>query len=326
MVVIGALGGCGRERPASAPAPGAAAATGTGGTGGTGPTIAVIPKGTTHVFWKSVERGAQRAGEELGARITWKGPLTENDRAQQIQLVQQFLAQGVDGLVMAPLDYKALVPPVRAATERGIPVVIFDSELEGRPGRDFVSFVATDNRSAGRMGGQHLATILGGAGDVVLLRYQVGSASTDNREGGFLEAMAAHGSIQVLSENRYAGATAGEAKTAAINLMEVLRAAEGVFCPNESSTLGMLLALRQEGLAGTLRFVGFDASPPLLEALRAGEIDALVVQDPQAMGYRAVAALLAHRRGETVEAVIDTGAVVVTRDNLDTPDIRRLLE
>ncbi|MHC5114243.1 MAG: ABC transporter substrate-binding protein, partial [Planctomycetota bacterium] len=250
-------------------------------------TLAVIPKGTTHVFWKSVERGAAQAGEDLGVKIIWKGPLTENDRAQQIQLVESFTAAGVDGIVLAPLDHRALVRPVRSATERGIPVVIFDSALDGAPGTDFVSFVATNNRAGGALAGEHLASLLDGQGGVLLLRYLVGSSSTDNRETGFLEAIARHDRIEVLSENRYAGATAGEAKTEALNLIDQLREADGLFCPNESSTYGMLLALRQENLAGDVRFVGFDASPPLVAALEQGEIDALVVQDPQAMGYRA---------------------------------------
>jgi ribose transport system substrate-binding protein len=259
--------------------------------------IAVIPKGTTHVFWKSVERGARRAGEQLGVDILWKGPAVENDRAGQIQLTQDFLTQAVDGLVLAPLDHKALVAPVRQAAERGIPVVIFDSSLDGKPGDDFAAFVATDNLAAGRMAGEELARLLGGRGKVVLLRYQVGSASTEARERGFLAAVGACEGLTVTSENRYAGATAGEAKTQALNLLDALRDADGIFCPNESSTQGMLLALRQEGLAGHKRFVGFDASPPLVEALRRGEIDALVVQDPETMGAKAVELVVQAARG-----------------------------
>lgn len=288
--------------------------------------LAVIPKGTTHVFWKSVEAGARDAGNELDVDIVWKGPLKENDRAQQIQLVQQFVSQGVSGIVLAPLDFKALVGPVKSAVDAKIPVVIFDSPLDATPGKDFVSLVATNNRAAGELGGEELARRLGNQGGVVVLRYMVGSASTDEREAGFLAAIRKHSSINVISDNRYAGATSGEAKTAALNLMDQVRKAGGVFCPNESSTLGMLLALKQEGLAGKVRFVGFDASPPLVEALKAGEIDALVVQNPRRMGYLAVKTLVAHVRGEKVEPAIDTGAAVVTRDNMSDPQIAKLIE
>ena len=287
--------------------------------------IAVIPKGTTHVFWKSVEAGARAAAGELGVDIVWKGPLKENDRAQQIQIVEQFLTEGISGMVLAPLDDTALLRPVAAATARNIPVVIFDSALKGEAGKDFVSFVATDNRTGGRLGGERLARELDGKGKAVLLRYQVGSASTDEREAGFLEAMAKNPAITLTVTNRYGGATMGEAKTASMNLLDKLREADGVFCPNESTTFGMLLALRQNKLAGKVAFVGFDTSPPLVEALRRGEIAALVAQDPFRMGNLGVRTVVARLRGETVAPVIDTGVRLITRDNLDDPDVRALL-
>jgi ribose transport system substrate-binding protein len=289
------------------------------------PRVAVIPKGTTHVFWKAVEAGARKGSAASGVELSWKGPLQENDRAQQIQLVQQFVSEGIAGLALAPLDHAALAPAVLAAKQRGIPVVIFDSDLDGTPGVDFASFVATDNHAGGRLGGEHLARLLGGTGKVVLLRYAVGSASTEAREAGFLEAIRA-GGLEVAVDNRYAGATAGEAKSAALNLIDALRSAQGVFCSNESATNGMLLALEQMDLAGTLRFVGFDASPPLVQALRAGRIDALVVQNPRLMGELAVNTLAAALRGERVQAVIDTGVVLATRENMDDPAIAPLLE
>lgn len=290
------------------------------------PVIAVLPKGTTHVFWKAVERGARASADELGVQLAWKGPLQEDDRAQQIQLVQQFTAQKVAGIALAPLDHTALAAPVQAARAAGIPVVIYDSGLDGTPGVDYLAYIATDNLAAGAIGGQELARILPGGGEVVLLRYLVGSGSTAQREQGFLRALGEHAGLRVSVENRYAGATAGEAKTAALNLMDDLRKAQGVFCPNESATYGMLLALRQEGLAGKLRFVGFDSSPPLIEALRQGEIDALVVQDPRRMGDLAVRTLAAHLHGEKVETIIDTGVVLVTREKLADPAVQKLLE
>ena len=290
------------------------------------PVIAVLPKGTTHVFWKAVERGARESAGELGVELSWKGPLQEDDRAQQIQLVQQFTAAKVAGIALAPLDHTALAAPVAAARAAGIPVVIYDSGLDGTPGVDYLSFIATDNLAAGAIGGAELARLLPEGGDVVLLRYLVGSASTAQREQGFLDEVHKHAGLHMLVDNRYAGATGGEAKTAALNLMGELRKSKGVFCPNESATYGMLLALRQEGLAGKLRFVGFDSSPPLVEALRAGEIDALVVQDPRRMGALAVRTLAAHLKGEKVETTIDTGVVLVTREKLADPAVQKLLE
>jgi ribose transport system substrate-binding protein len=203
--------------------------------------------------------------------------------------------------------------------------VIYDSDLDGTPGVDFASFIATDNRAGGRSAGEHLAALLGGKGKAVLLRYQVGSASTEAREAGFLEAARAAG-LTVEIDNRFAGATVGEAKTTALNMLDALREAQGVFCSNESATAGMLLALEQAGLAGKLRFVGFDASPPLVAALADGRIDALVVQDPRRMGRLAIETLERVRKGESVPPTIDTGAVLATRDNMKAPEIAPLLE
>jgi len=290
------------------------------------PRIAVVPKGTTHVFWKSVEAGARAAAADLDVEIVWKGPLKENDRGQQIAIVEQFVTEGVSAIVLAPLDAVALRRPVAMAAQRKIPVVIFDSALQGEPGKDFVSLVATDNRRGGELGGAKLGDLLGGTGKVVLLRYQVGSASTDDREAGFAKAIAARPALELVSDNRYSGATAGEAKTAALNMLDTLKRADGIFCPNESSTFGMLLALRQHNLAGAKKFVGFDTSPALIEALRKGEIDALVAQDPRTMGRRAVTAAVDRLQGRPVEPVIDTGAAVVTRDNVDSSEIQQILQ
>lgn len=287
--------------------------------------IAVIPKGTTHSFWKSVEAGAQKAGTELGVEIIWKGPLKEDDRAQQIGVVQQFVSSGISGIVLAPLDDTALRTPVKSANERHIPVVIFDSALKGEVGKDFVSFVATNNRTGGRLGGEELARLMGGKGKVVLLRLAEGAASTSEREAGFLDAMKAHPGITVLVDNRYGGATVASAQDASMNLIDKIREADGVFCPNESTTQGMLLALRQTGLAGKKLFVGFDTSTPLLAALNKGDIQALVAQNPRKMGYLGVVTVVKHLRGEKVEPTIDTGCVLVTKANQNTPDVQAVI-
>lgn len=296
------------------------------GGGGSGTTIAVIPKGTTHEFWKSVEAGAKQAGQELNATIIWKGPLKEDDRAQQIQLVEQFVTDRVSGIVVAPLDKDALLRPVRAADDAKIPVVIIDSALSGEAGKDFVSFVATDNRKGGQIAGEELARILNNKGKVVLLRYAEGSASTEEREAGFLDALKKHPEIELISQNRYAGATVDTAKTAALNMIDTVKQADGVFTPNESSTMGMLLAMRESGIAGKAKFVGFDASVPLVDALQKNELDALVAQDPFRMGYEGVKTIITHIRGQPVPDRVDTGVHLITRENLNSPEITTLLK
>ena len=288
--------------------------------------IAVIPKGTTHEFWKAVHAGAVKGSRELGVEIVWKGPLREDDLKAQVDLVQSFTAQRVSGIVLAPLNDKALAAPVRAATNAKIPVVIFDSALKSD---DPVSFVATDNRAAGRLGGERMAQLVGAQGGIVVLRYQEGSASTAQREEGFLEALRAR-NVRVLTDNQYGGATTETAFAGSESVLSAHGAAKGqvggVFCPNESTTFGMLLALRKSALAGKTRFIGFDASDKLLEGLRAGHIDGLVIQNPFSMGYLAVKTMVRHLRGEKVERRIDTGARLVDRANLDQPDIRELIK
>jgi ribose transport system substrate-binding protein len=323
LVAIAALGlaACDQKAPAGKPAPAAPPA----------PTsaklrVAVIPKGTTHEFWKGVERGARKAGDELGVEIIWKGPPKEDDTAQQIQVVQQFVADKVSAIVLAPLNDTALLGQVQQAAAAGIPVAIIDSALKGTVGTDFIGYYGTDNRAAGASGGKHLASIIKAAGgtSAVLLRYTSGSASTTQREEGALEALKAAG-VTMASDNQYGEVTPESAKTKALQMIDTVKAAGGVFTVNESTTLGMLLALRQAGLAGKVQFVGFDASPPLVEALRAGEIHALVVQNPERMGEIGVQQAVRKARGEKAEPQIDTGAVLVTKSNMDSPEVKGLL-
>ncbi len=288
--------------------------------------IAMVPKGTTHEFWKSVHAGAVKASRELGVEVVWKGPLREDDLSDQIDIVQSFVAQGVAGIAVAPLSDKGLVGTVKAATDSRVPVVVFDSDLAGG---NYVSFVATDNVAAGKVAGEALAKAVG-KGNVVLLRYQEGSASTANREKGFLDAIGAHPELKVASASQYGGATTETAEKASENLLASLGAAsggvQGVFAPNESTTFGMLRALRQAGLAGKVHFVGFDASDKLVEAVRAGDVDGLVVQRPFEMGYLAIKSLVGSIRGQAVEKRIDTGSMLVTKANVDTPDVQALVK
>lgn len=287
--------------------------------------IAVIPKGTTHEFWKAVDAGAQQAGKDLNVDIIWKGPLKEDDRSAQIDVVQQFVGDKVAGIVLAPLDRQALLDPVRLAGSQKVPVVIIDSSLDGEAGKDFVSFVATDNDKGGELAGEELARILNNKGKVVLMRYQAGSASTEAREKGFLDAIHKHSDIQVISDNQESGATVDSAKAKAMNMLDKFKECDGLFCPNESSTVGVLSALQTAGITGK-KFIGFDASPQMVDALKSKELDALVVQNPFQMGYLGVKTMVEHVKGQTVQQRIDTGVQLVTRDNLNAPEVQKLLE
>jgi len=215
--------------------------------------VMVIPKGTTHEFWQSVHAGASKAAEELGnVEILWQGPGREDDRTEQIKLVQNAVATGVDGIVLAPLDARALVEPVEQAIAKGIAVVIIDSALESDK---VASFVATDNYRGGVLAGKRMGELLKGEGRVILLRYAVGSASTDEREKGFVDTMKKEfPKVVFVSDDQYAGATSDLAQQKAQNLLTRFRGKfDGVFCPNESSAVGMLRALEGAGLLARKR-------------------------------------------------------------------------
>jgi ribose transport system substrate-binding protein len=307
-------------------------ATGGGAAGGSPKAfaIAVIPKGSTHEHWARVRIGAEKAAAELTAagtpvHVIWKGPIREDDREQQIQVVEGFISQGVQGIVLAPLDSRALKRPVEEAAQAGVPTVLFDSNLEAP--NVAVSYVATDNGKGGRLAARRLGELLKGKGTVLMLRYQEGSASTEEREAGFLaELKAGFPGVSVISSDQYAGPTRDTAKRASENLLNRFATrVDGIFASNESATAGMLLALQDIGKAGAITFVGFDYSSSFLEPLRKGEIKGFVVQNPVNMGYLSVKTMVAHIRKQSVPKVVDTGVEMVTLDNLNDPHIQAVI-
>ena len=292
-------------------------------------TIAVIPKGTTHEFWKSIHAGAVKAQRELEAagtpvKLFWKGPLREDDRDQQIQVVENFTTRGVSGIVLAPLDAQALIAPVRAAKKAGIPTVVIDSALNSDVP---AASVMTDNFKGGQMAADHLAGLLSGRGKILMLRYQVGSASTEAREAGFLDALKKHPGLELVSADQYAGATRETAYQAAQNLMNRYgKNLSGVFCPCEPITITLTKALREIGQGGgRVKVVGFDAGTQSVADLKSGDVQALVVQNPMRMGYLGVKTVVARIRNQPVEAKVDTGITLVTATNQTDPEVQELL-
>jgi ribose transport system substrate-binding protein len=326
VIAAAMLAGCGHSKGGTA-APGTASGTSNANAGGA-IQIAVIPKGTTHEYWKSVHAGAVKAEREeqqkgVNVHIVWKGPLREDDRNGQTDVVETFTTQKVNGIVLAPLDAEALVKPVEDAADKGIPVVIIDSALDSKK---ISSFVATDNHKGGVMAAQELIKELGGKGKVLMLRYAVGSASTEAREAGFMDTIKTAPGITVVSSDQYAGATVDTAYRSAQNVLgRYGKEIDGVFTPNESSTLGMRLGLKDIGKLGKVKFVGFDTSPELIDALKAGEVQALVAQNPFLMGYDGVTTMVDVIQKKSVPATVDTGVTLVTKDNLTDPKIADLI-
>jgi ribose transport system substrate-binding protein len=285
--------------------------------------IAVIPKGTTNVFWKSIHAGALKAASELDVEIIWQGPQREDDRQMQIQVVQNFVSRGVDAIVIAPLDRRALVPPIEAAVSRNIPVVVVDSGVETE---SITSFVATNNREGGRMCARRLAELLDNKGKIIVLRVLEGGASTTNREEGFLEEIRAIApDIEILVDNQYGGATVEKALQVSQNLLNRFSEVDGIFASNESTTQGMLRALQTSGRAGKTTFVGFDSNETLMEGMAKGQIHGLALQDPFDMGYRGVRTAVAKIHGEAYERKVDTRIMMITPENIQTPEAQELL-
>ena len=289
--------------------------------------IAVIPKGTSHDFWNNVEAGARRADEEFDdVEITWKGPLTEEQASEQIRTVENFIVDQYDGICLAPLDATALRGPVDRALTANIPVVIFDSALKNDAGT--ISYIASDNLRGGQLAGEYLAELLGGQGRVILLRYQINSESTEQREQGFMEVMARFPRIEVISDNIYGGPDEAAAIEKSTNLLQNFGdEVDGIFCPNESTTSGMLIELRRNRpeRLGQIKFVGFDAGENLIDGLEKGHLHGTVLQDPVQMGYEAVRVIREHLLGKLVERRIPTRLHVAKYNELNDPVTVELL-
>lgn len=287
-----------------------------------GKVIAVVPKGQAHVFWQSVHAGAAAAGREFGVTIEWNGPASETEYSKQVEIVENYLSRRVDGVLLAPTDRKALVGVIEKAKRMNVPVTIFDS---GADTESYVSFVATDNYAGGQMAARRMGELLKGKGVVAIIAVAPGSASTLDREKGFQDTLAKeHPGIRV-ADLQYGMSDRARSLAVAEDLLTAQPGLTGIFASNESSTVGASQALKARNLAGKIQLVGFDSSTSLVEDLKAGVIDSLVVQNPYRMGYEGVKTLVDHLAGRVPPRRIDSGAVLVKRDELDKPEIQKLL-
>ena len=292
------------------------------GTGQSQRTIAVIPKETTHVFWQAIRAGAEKAGAEAGVKIFWNGPERGVDRERQIQIVEDFIVQKVSGIVLAPNDSKALVPVVEKMFANNIPCAIINSGIDTDK---YISFVATDNYQGGVIAARRMGKILNGKGKIIVVKFLPGSLSTTKRENGFIETI----------EKEYGGIEMVDTKYGMDNVETALQATEdmltknpeldGLYACNASTAVAAVQALRSQGYAGKIKMVGFDAEEALINGLKEGVIDSLVVQNPHQMGYEGVKAIIAKLDGKEVRKYIDTGVELVTRENLAEPRIKALL-
>lgn len=294
--------------------------------------LAAIPKSTGGEFWETVANGAKKAAKDLGVTLKWEGTVTETEIAEQNKIIENMVNLGVQGIALAPLNQKAMKRQVQGAVAAGIPVVVFDSAVDGDA---HSSFVATDNKNGGVIGGKELARLIGDkkGAKVMCMRFVQGTGSTEARSLGFIETAKAAGFVVAADPYPDTGTIEG-CKTAAANTLEkfvkngVLEL-DGIFAANLYSTIGVASALedlRKGGIKVNVKFVGFDTSKKLVEDVQAGRIDALVAQNPEKMGYLAVETLYKVVKKEKVPAMVDTGTVLVTKEKLaNDAEVRKLV-
>lgn len=286
------------------------------------PLYAVIPKGQAHIFWQTVHAGAAAEAAEAGVDIDWNGPATESDFARQIAITDDFVNRHVDGILLAPTDRDALAPAIHRAAQAGIPLSIFDS---GANSNEYISFVSTDNYGGGAMAARRLAKILNGKGTVAMIAVMPGGASTLAREQGFTETLQKEFPGIKLVATQYGMSDRARSLSVSEDILTAHPALDALFASNESSTIGAAQAIKERGLAGKVKLVGFDSSPSLVDDLRDGVIDSLVLQDPFKIGFEGMKTLIDHRDGRTPPKTIALPPTLVTHENLDDPKIKQLM-
>jgi len=286
-------------------------------------TVGVVGRADADHFWRAVHAGVIAAGRELDVEIIYQAPASDDDKAAQVGMVRDMIARQVDGIVVAPLDYESLRPVIADARRRGIPAV-----LVNHPGKDgdCVSSIITDQYVAGYTAGQYLKNILGMKGKVAVLRCEEGSPAI-RREEGFCKVMGTAREIEMITSDRHSGS----AVEAAGSLLSSLigrgdPSLVGVFCPDTATSLGMLEALRDAGIAGKVKFVGFGRDEELAAALRRGEIDGLAIQSPLSMGFMGVRTMVRHLDARRVSPSVDIGVTLATQENMDTPTVANRLD
>lgn len=314
-----ALHGCQPAQPTAPTAPQSTEMETKPETGGL--EIAVIPKGLAHQFWLTVKAGAEAAGAEAGAEIVWQGPAKETEVAKQIGIVQDMMSRGVDAICLAACDENALVQTVQQATDRKIPVVTLDSGVKS----DLpVSFVATDNIAGAKMAADTLAELIGGSGKVGVIPFVRGAATSEMREQGFKDGVAAHAGMEIVA-NIPCDSDVAKAMNATQDMLTANPDLKGIFATNEPAAIGAAQALKSMGKTGEVKLVAFDAAEEEIAALKDGSIQALIVQNPFQMGYLAVKTAVAAIEGKEAEKRIDTGVTVVTMENFDQAEVQKLL-
>ncbi|GAB3432608.1 ABC transporter substrate-binding protein [Flindersiella endophytica] len=292
----------------------------------TGPIkLAVVPKAVGFDFWEQVKVGAEcAASKHKDVTVQWDGVQAETNVSGQVDLLSNFITQGVDGLVYAATDAKVLADVTAEAKRAGLVVVNIDSGTDPQPAD--VALFATDNEASATKAADLLASALGkGNHDIALIPFQPGTATNDQRVEGFTAGLAKHPNLKKVAEQS-SESDYNEGLRVTEDILTAHPDLDGIFAANEPGVLGAAEAVRQAGKAGKVKIIGWDAAPDELKAVRDGTIDALVVQNPFRMGYDGVnAAVSALRDGKSPKNT-DTGVTFVTKENIDSPEVKAVLK
>lgn len=281
-----------------------------------------MPKATSHLFFVSVHAGVDKAAKDFDVDVLWNGPNEETEHGRQIQIVEAMITRRVDALAISATDERALAAPVQRAISTGIPVTIFDSgvNVDG-----YVSFIATDNHGAGCTAARTLAGLIGGGGAVAMVMHKPSGTSTVLREQGFEQTISREfGDVKIVAR-QFGMSDVARSRAAAENILTAQPSLSGMFASSEASSIGALQAINSRGLSGKVKLVTFDSSRSHVEALEAGTIDVMLVQDPFRIGYQAVRSLAEKLRGGTPQRRLDLPARKIVRADLRLPEVRSLL-
>jgi len=287
--------------------------------------LAVVPKAVGFSFWEDAHKGATCAASKLkDVNVNWDGVNAETDVSGQVDLLQNFLASGVNGLVYAATDAKTLYNVTKSAMDKKTPVVNIDSGTNPQPAS--VPVFATDNVAAARKVPDLIAKQLGKkGGKVAFIPFQAGTVTNDQRSQGFKEGLKKHPELKLVATQ----SSQSDVNTALRVTSDILTAhpdLNAIFAANEPGVVGAAQAVRQAGKANKIVIVGWDAAPDEVKGVQNGEISALVVQNPFRMGYDSVNAIVKKIRQDSAPKSEDTGVTFVTKSNIDDPNVQSLLK
>jgi ribose transport system substrate-binding protein len=295
--------------------------SGGGSGGGDQPYIAMVSKGFQHQFWQAVKKGAEQQAAKEGARITFEGPPTEADIEAQVTMLTNAIAKNPDALGFAALDSKAAAPLLEDARSRNIPVIAFDSGVEG----DIpVTTAATDNKAAAAEAANRLSELLGGKGKVALVVHDQTSRTGIDRRDGFIEWMKANAPGITLLPPQYGGGDQAKSADITKSIIASNPDVAGIYGANEGSAIGVVKGVEEAGKKG-IKIVGFDSGKAQIDAIKDGTMAGAITQNPVGIGEQTVAAAMKVIRGESVPKVIDTGFFWYDKTNVDDPKIAAVL-